>query len=504
MYHHGLAEHPVMEETIKLMFTTMSEFRLGKSSTLFNKMASELGHLVLTNKKDQTTRFIRSAARAVKTFLQNLPTLVMVQNSIYEEHVREKQNTKAKEILEKLKKLGDPRFLLRLVGLGQIMETYRKVSLEGQYSDHLPSEVWDSVVQNRAELELLADRWTWGHKDLKFLDVEAPEIIVERLTEKDVYRPKVFFKNVIRKGAELKEAGLLVEGQKVSSLFEDEEMVLPLAGEIPMEVPGGAKRTRRNFLDRSFDEVEREDQERNFSQVDLKKVEKTLSGLCRSIVDEWNARMIQSPLAVATCEVLGKPMQVEEDMNNYVAKMRTSLGSLLAQLPGHLQERYEVANLLDGYSTFMEVFRNLQDEFQVNQIYFQWYKKHVKTGDSEESSTVFADFFECVQVRSSSEAFCETIGSVMNNHSGKGRYLRPINFNKEIFLEINLGPTFLSEKLVREVYELRKKDYLYKEDMAGRLVTSFSKLADGRFGAAIRTFRKGQQEKSRFPAVFWE
>jgi predicted amino acid racemase len=96
----------------------------------------------------------------VKTFLQNLPTLVMVQNGIYEDHLREGQNTKAKEILEKVKKLRDPRFLLRLVGLGQIMETFCEVSLEGQYSDDLPSEVWDSVVQNKAEPELLADNWT--------------------------------------------------------------------------------------------------------------------------------------------------------------------------------------------------------------------------------------------------------------------------------------------------------------------------------------------------------
>ena len=50
----------------------------------------------------------------------------------------------------------------------------------------------------------------------------------------------------------------------------------------------------------------------------------------------------------------------------------------------------------------------------------------------------------------------------MNNHSGKGRHLRPINFNKEIFLEFNLGPTFLLEKLVKGVYELHKKEYLYE------------------------------------------
>ena len=37
------------------------------------------------------------------------------------------------------------------------------------------------------------------------------------------------------------------------------------------------------------------------------------------------------------------------------------------------------------------------------------------------------------------------------------------------FLEINLGPTYLSEKLTREVYELRKKEYLFKEDRSGQV-----------------------------------
>ena len=55
----------------------------------------------------------------------------------------------------------------------------------------------------------------------------------------------------------------------------------------------------------------------------------------------------------------------------------------------------------------------------------------------------------------------------MNNYSGKGRHLRSINFNKEIYLEFNLGPTYLTEKLVRSVYELRKKEYLYKETSVG-------------------------------------
>ena len=68
---------------------------------------------------------------------------------------------------------------------------------------------------------------------------------------------------------------------------------------------------------------------------------------------------------------------------------------------------------------------------------------------------------------------------------------------------MNLGPTYLTEKLVREVYELRKKDYLYKEDGEGRLQRA-GRVADERYGSSLKTFRKKQMQKSRFPAVFWD
>ena len=53
IYKHGLAKHPELEEMIDFLFSTMKEFRLGKSSTIFHNAAKDLGHMVLTNKKDQ-------------------------------------------------------------------------------------------------------------------------------------------------------------------------------------------------------------------------------------------------------------------------------------------------------------------------------------------------------------------------------------------------------------------------------------------------------------------
>ena len=57
-----------MEELIQLMFSAMGEYRLSKSSTLFVEQANELGYLVLTNKKEQTTRFVALYARGMKTY----------------------------------------------------------------------------------------------------------------------------------------------------------------------------------------------------------------------------------------------------------------------------------------------------------------------------------------------------------------------------------------------------------------------------------------------------
>ena len=89
------------------------------------------------------------------------------------------------------------------------------------------------------------------------------------------------------------------------------------------------------------------------------------------------------------------------------------------------------------------------------------------------------------------------------NERCAGRHLQPVNFNTEIFLEINLGPTYLAEKLVTEVYNLRTKEYLYKENIDG-VARYATRVADEKYGSALKTFRKEQDSKSRFPASFWK
>ena len=98
----------------------------------------------------------------------------------------------------------------------------------------------------------------------------------------------------------------------------------------------------------------------------------------------------------------------------------------------------------------------------------------------------------------------ETVGSIMNNHSGKGRYLDPVNFSIEIYLEFNLGPLFLLEEIVQAVYDLKKKEYLYKQKPSGALATHFSRLADVNDGSSIKTYRNKQVEKAHLPVSIWK
>ena len=111
--------------------------------------------------------------------------------------------------------------------------------------------------------------------------------------------------------------------------------------------------------------------------------------------------------------------------------------------------------------------------------------------------------FQNIQIRTSSEAVAEMVGSIMKNHVGKNRHLKPYNFSKEIVLTVNLGPQHLLEGLVEEVCQVRKKEYLYKRNSKGRLVTKESRLADPDHGSSITTFRKLEEQKSRFPVQFW-
>ena len=51
--------------------------------------------------------------------------------------------------------------------------------------------------------------------------------------------------------------------------------------------------------------------------------------------------------------------------------------------------------------------------------------------------------------------------------------------------EFNLGPLFLLNDLATEIYEMKKREFVYKVKPSGQLATYFTKLKNHEEGAAV-------------------
>ena len=98
----------------------------------------------------------------------------------------------------------------------------------------------------------------------------------------------------------------------------------------------------------------------------------------------------------------------------------------------------------------------------------------------------------------------ETVGSMMNNHIGRGRFLMDDNFSKELYLMFNLGPLFLLQPLAKKIFELKKREYIYKRKPGGGLSSHFTNLRDHNEGAAVATLRRKEKERAHLPMKIWE
>ena len=93
---------------------------------------------------------------------------------------------------------------------------------------------------------------------------------------------------------------------------------------------------------------------------------------------------------------------------------------------------------------------------------------------------------------------CETLGSMMNQHCGKSRHLKPEFFSMEMFLRVNLGPLHLLESLVDEILSNDfNKSYLRKDARISQIVSK-----DINKSTAIATFQKNNEKEISISYVF--
>ena len=127
----------------------------------------------------------------------------------------------------------------------------------------------------------------------------------------------------------------------------------------------------------------------------------------------------------------------------------------------------------------------------------RFYNKHQTDNDVEP----FIELFQFVQIKTYSEAICETVGSIMTIHRGRGRNLHPVNFSKEIYLNFNLPPLHvLSKNFIPKIVNskiLENKKY-YRKLEHSRPV----KLKNIAVSSSIMNFREDEECRSHLPLKF--
>ena len=431
--------------------------------------------------------------------MQNLPTMTSNLQEELEETIRNRSNTRAKELERKIQKLKDPENILTVVGVLQLLEIYAATSLEGKHSSHFPTQVWTKVKEAKETVEKLSEKWKWSEKDMKYSVMEAPQVFLKRMQEEGRFEPKLKMENLVKVKQDMRDSGLLDEDQQLSDLFHEKQQVKPLAGEVILE--------------------------KITSEELVTKVEAKLEKFAKSIDKEWKKRQVQTPLEKAASAVLssdvfqenlevdvgtdgseGEQVVEDEGWGTEKKKRFKLLKSLIDALPAHQAERFQAIEIFPGLESYLRYFKEtleVEEKMGEDEAYKCWYRMYILCEDPLECNISFVKLFQNIQIRTSSEAVAEMVGSIMKNHVGKNRHLKPDNFSKEIVLTVNLGPQHLLEGLVEEVCLVRKKEYLYKRNIKGRLATQASRLADPVLGASIKTFRKLEEQKSRFPVNFW-
>ena len=326
---------------------------------------------------------MRSLARGLQAYLRNLPTLIAILAEKYEDSAREHKNAEARVVLQKLSKLRDPRNLLLVVGLAQLLELYCRASLQSQHYRRFPSQAWKVVISMREEVTKLRDKWTWFEEDLQYTGCEAPSKVVELLVEEARYRPKVTL-------PQARANPVQAEGEKAKDLFnEDGEAVRALAGEAILEVPL-VWRARRGLYNGALGEDGRSGATRHLTEGDVREVVEELQSMAGDIVEAWEERQQQTSLDKASyaaftekfnwgedqLKVEAEGMEAVVGMENTV-KMRRKLEEVVGEL-GELQaDKFDdIDSILEGYGSYMKFKTREEEERMVeeHETYEAWFK----------------------------------------------------------------------------------------------------------------------------------
>ena len=249
-----------------------------------------------------------------------------------------------------------------------------------------------------------------------------------------------------------------------------------------------------------------EEQSFGFESLGLdqkKEIEKVLTSLKKQLKKSIELRLTITPLLSAAVDSFHKTDWFDtEDVEESEKEAEKHLQTLIT----HLQAtHFEIKSVLKGYISFLRYkLINCKNSPSLEILYQKFYEWSI----NEESHPIkpFLDLFELINVKSFSEAYCESVGSLMNILVKKGRNLSAAHFSRELIFAFNAPAIHvLSQSVIPEIAkDLVEKEQKYFFRKLDTSVYQKHKLKFKELSTSLGNLRAKTNTTSHLPVIFFK
>ena len=172
-------ENPELKRFLKIVDQAKS-YCQGKDGLVFQELAYKLKASYLTDKSEQTRRWVRSLLRLIEAYFRNLPTIYKMLGKLIEA-ARAGDLTEQKTLQQVIDSICDPYYICFGIGVAQILDDYAKVSLDAQKLWNFPGNLVLSLEKLKCNLVTLENDFHWSEEKLSLGTIGIPALHISNL-----------------------------------------------------------------------------------------------------------------------------------------------------------------------------------------------------------------------------------------------------------------------------------------------------------------------------------
>ena len=481
VYGDVLKASPELKKFLKIVDTARG-YCQGKDGLALQELSVKLKASFLTEKSDQVTRWVRSLLRLIETYFRNLPIIAKFIGQLIENARKDDDITEQKSLQNALDTITDPFFLAFGIGLVQILDSYAKASLDSQKLWNFPGTIALSINNLSNQLINENNSFIWSDTALQIGSIGVPLIYIQQL-QTGTYKPQLT-------------TNMKISAAKQINLYQQLDFSDP------------QEEACDSFT--AQDIVEQDIGCETLNQESKIKCEQVLSDLSSQIKTGLDKRIKISHLIMCCVDSFHNTDWYDSDDVNACEHAEERLNAILAcpEMSSCTTTSLLSKDILPGYLAFLEFKCNSRfNNMRLEEIYQQFCDVSSKQSDESVLMKPFMRMFEFVNIKSYSEAYCESVGSLMNILVDKGRNLSAGNFSKELIFAFN-APSIhiLSEKFIPEVAKtlVDDKQISYFRGCESSTYNSyFNKLKFSNLSSSLGNYRMKVDSNGHLPLKFF-